>query len=254
MSIGPATTDAQTVAPTPPSGETVAAAWDERRLQLLSDLAEAGVEIALALKDRIIETAGADPEPASAGDCADLTRAFDRASRAARMAIALRDRLAKDEPLPGQLARAREREARNDHGRRALRIVRRMDRARSYPSVVYEAMDREARERLFDPDISGEILGRPLGALVAQICKDLDLDPLWHGFAHEPWAQAEIARRPHGSPYAAWPDLPPDAPDPDPDDEDEDWEDEDWDPDEDLENDDEDGAGDEPDDPGGGDP
>jgi hypothetical protein len=242
MSIGPDITDA-----TPEAPVDGAAAWAERRLRLLSDLAEAGVEIALALKDRIIETAAADPEPASAGDCADLTRAFDRASRAARMAIALRDRLAKDEPLPGQTARAQAREARNDHGYRALRIVRRMARARSYPSVVYEAMDREARERLFDPDISGEILGRPLGALVAQICKDLDLDPLWHGFAHEPWAQAEIAGRPQGSPYAAWPDLPPDAPDPDPD---EDEDDEDWDPDdEDLEDDDG-----EPDDPGGGDP
>jgi hypothetical protein len=247
MSIGPDITDA-----TPEAPVDGAAAWAERRLRLLSDLAEAGVEIALALKDRIIETAAADPEPASAGDCADLTRAFDRASRAARMAIALRDRLAKDEPLPGQLARAREREARNDHGRRALRIMRRMARARSYPSVVYEAMDREARERLFDPDISGEILGRPLGALVAQICADLDLDPLWHGFAHEPWAQAEIAQRPQGSPYAAWPDLPPDAPDPDPDDED----DEDWDPDDDFEGDDDpdlDGE-DERHDPGGNGP
>jgi hypothetical protein len=210
-------------------------AWRERELAILSELAEAGLEIAQALKGRIVDSAAAEPDADNARACADLTRAFDRASRATRMAIALRRRLAKDEPLPGQTARAQEREARNDHGRRALRIMRRMARARSYPSVVYEAMDREARERLFDPDISGEILGRPLGALVAQICKDLDLDPLWHGFAQEPWAQAEIAQRPQGSPYAAWPDLPPDAPDPDPDDED----DEDWDPDgEDFEDDD----------------
>jgi hypothetical protein len=203
--------------------------WRERELAILSELAEAGLEIAQALKGRIVEAASAEPDPDNARACADLTRAFDRASRATRMAIALRDRLAKDEPLPGQTARAWEREARNDHGRRALRIVRRMARARSYPSVVYEAMDREARERLFDPDISGEILGRPLGALVAQICADLDLDPLWHGFAHEPWAQAEIAGRPPGSPYAAWPDLPPDAPDPE-DDQDEDWDLDDDDP------------------------
>jgi hypothetical protein len=201
-------------------------AWRERELAILSELAEAGLEIAQALKGRIVEAA-TEPDADNARACADLTRAFDRASRATRMAIALRRRLAKDEPLPGQMARAREREARNDQGYRALRIVRRMARARSYPSLVYEAMDREARERLFDPDISGEILGRPLGALVAQICKDLDLDPLWHGFAHEPWAQAEITQRPQGSPYAAWPDLPPDAPDPDPDDEDWDPEDDD---------------------------
>jgi hypothetical protein len=240
MSVGAVITS---TAPAP----SVDDAWRERELAILSELAEADLEIAQALKGRIVEAASAEPDPDNARACADLTRAFDRASRATRMAIALRRRLAKDEPLPGQLAGAQEREARNDHGRRALRIVRRMARARSYPSVVYEAMDREARERLFDPDISGEILGRPLGALVAQICADLDLDPLWHGFAHEPWAQAEIAGRPSGSPYAAWPDLPPDAPDPDLED-DEDWDDDD-DP-EDAYPEDED----DPEDPGGDDP
>jgi hypothetical protein len=246
MSIGPVITS---TAPAPAADD----AWRERELAILSELAEAGLEIAQALKGRIVEAASAEPDADNAGVCADLTRAFDRASRATRMAIALRRRLAKDEPPPGQTARAREREARNDHGRRALRIVRRMARARSYPSVVYEAMDREARERLFDPDISGEILGRPLGALVAQICADLDLDPLWHGFAHEPWAQAEITERPPGSPYAAWPDLPPDAPDPDPDDED----DEDWDPEDDPDDDPEDAYPedeDDPEDPGGSGP
>jgi hypothetical protein len=249
MSIAPEITDAQTVSPTPPSCDG-ADAWAERRLEILSELAEAGLEIAMALKGRIIETTNLQPDPAAVGEYNDLARAFDRVSRATRMAIALRDRLAKDDPLPGQAARARAREARNEQGGRALRIVRRMARARGYSSLVREAMDREARERLFDPDISGEILGRPVGALVAQICSDLDLDPLWNGFAQEPWAQAEIAQRPPGSPYAAWPDLPPDAPDPDD-------EDEDWDPDdEDLEDDDGPGLDGEKDrhDPGGSGP
>jgi hypothetical protein len=242
MSIGPAIAEDAPEAP-------AADAWAERRLEILAELAEAGLEIAMALKGRIIDTTNLEPDPAAVGEYTDLARAFDRVSRTVRLSIALRDRLAKDEPLPGQTARAQKREARNDHGRRALRIVQRMARERSYPSLAREAMDREARERLFDPDISGEILGRPLGALVAQICADLDLDPLWHGFAHEPWAQAEIAQRPPGSPYAAWPDLPPDAPDPDPDDED----DEDWDPEDDPEDaypEDED----DPEDPGGSDP
>jgi hypothetical protein len=246
MSIAPEITDAQNVTPTPPSCGCAggADAWAERRLEILSELAEAGLEIAMALKGRIIETANLPPDPAAVGEYNDLARAFDRVSRATRLAIALRDRLAKDEPLPGQTARAQAREARNERGGRALRIVRRMARARGYSSPVREAMDREARERLFDPDISGEILGRPIGALVAQICADLDLAPLWNKFADEPWAQAEIAGRPQGSPYAAWPDLPPDAPDPDDDDED----DEDWDPDDEGLEDDQD---DEEDDPGG---
>jgi hypothetical protein len=238
MSTGP------DIAPTPAPipGEPRpddAGAWSERRLAILSELAEAGLEIALALKTRIVETAAAEPDADSAGACADLARAFDRASRAVRMSIALRERVAKDAIADGQAARDPAHDARTQRAGRVRRIVKRIAGARGHDSFSREAFDRQACERLYDIDITGDLENRPIGALVAQICADLGLAPRWTEMAREAWAQEEITERPPGSPYAAWPDLPPDEPDPEMD--------EFWDSDDDFEN-ENDG---EPDDPGG---
>ena len=221
-----------------------AGAWSERRLAILSELAEAGLEIALALKTRIVETAALEPDADSARACADLGRAFDRASRAVRMSIALRERVAKDAAAGGQAARMVADEARSQRAGRVRRIVGRIAKVRYTDRDTREAFDTQARERLFDRDITGD-LKAPIGALVAQICADLGLAPRWMAMAQEAWAQEEITERPPGSPYAAWPDLPPDEPDPKAP---ETWGDEDWD------DDDFDEEGDEPDDPGGASP
>ncbi len=214
MFAGPAITESPTQAP--PAGDRApadAAARRERQLAILSDLAEAGLEIALALKAQIVETAAA-PEsgPDTARACADLTRAFDRVSRATRMAIALSDRLLKDAPLGAQSSATRAEEGRDQRAGRVLRIFRRVAHVQFPEGRLREAVDHVARERLFDPDITGDLLGRPIGALVAQICADLCLSPSWLALAEEAWAQEEILERPAGSPYAAWPDLPPDDP------------------------------------------
>jgi hypothetical protein len=218
-----------------------AGAWSERRLAILSELAEAGLEIALALKARIVETATLEPDADSARACADLVRAFDRASRAARMSIALRDRMLKDAAAGGQAARTAADDARTNRAGRVRRIVERIAKVRYADRVTRQAFDSLACERLYDRDITGDLSNRPIGALVAQICADLGPAPVWTAMAQEAWAQEEITERPAGSPYAAWPDLPPDEPDPG---------DEFWDSDDDFEDED-DG---EPDDPGGGDP
>jgi hypothetical protein len=225
-----------------------AGAWHERRLAILSELAEAGLEIALALKTRIVETTAAEPDADSARACADLARAFDRASRAVRMSIALRDRVTKDAVLGGQTARDAAQQARSQRAGRVRRIVGRIAKVRCTDRYVREAFDSQATERLYDRDITGDLEGRPIGALVAQICADLGLSPRWTAMAQEAWAQEEITERPPGSPYAAWPDLPPDKPDPKGP---ETWGDEDWDDDDDAFEDEDDG---EPDDPGGGGP
>ena len=240
-----------TSTPPPISDPDDADTWGERQLVILSELAEASLEIALALKTRIVEMAASEPDPACASACADLARAFDRTSRAVRMAIALRQRLLKDDPLGVQAARTAAREARSLQAGRVRRIVRRVVRGVFKDGPVCEALDSHVAERLFDPDITGELVGRPIGALVAQICADLALAPRWLEFAQEAWAQAEITQRPPDSPYAAWPELPPDFDPEDPDPDDPDPDDPDlWDPDEDLEAENED----EPDDPGGSDP
>jgi hypothetical protein len=232
---------------TAPDRPDAAAARRERQLAILDDLAEAGREIALALKGRIVETAAAEPDPASAIEYADLTRAFDRASRATRMAIALSRQVEKDEMPP---APSPARETRAERAGRVRRIMRRVTRLAFKDGLALDALDRHVSERLFDPDITGDLEGRPIGAIVAEICDHFGLPPCWPDFADEAWAQAEIAGRPEGSPYAAWPDLPPEPPPPEgfgP------WDPAFWEPDEDLEDDDP-GDDDDPEDPGGSDP
>ena len=110
--------------------------------------------------------------------------------------------------------------------------MRRIAKCRFSDFHALQSLDRLAAEQLDDPDILGDLEGRPIGALVAKICFDLGLAPRWLDLSQEAWAQAEIAERPPGSPYAAWPDLPPEEPDP----EDPDL----WDPDDDFEDDDDD--------------
>jgi hypothetical protein len=243
MSIGPDIIPT----PAPPPGSfrpDDADAWNERKLAILSELAEAGLEIALALKTRIVETAAVEPDPASAVEYADLTRAFDRASRAVRLSIALRDKLLKDAAaVPARPDPAHE--TRAGRAERVRRIVRRVVKTEFKSGPLCEALDRHVAERLYDTDITGDLSNRSIGELVAQICADLGLMPRWRDFAEEAWAQAEITERPPGSPYAAWPDLPPDEPDPEDSDP---WDPGLWDSDDAPEDDGEE------DDPGGGDP
>ncbi len=60
---------------------------------------------------------------------------------------------------------------------------------------------REAGERLDDEDIYGDVLERPVGELVALICRDLGLDPDWTRLAEEAWAQEEIRIGAERSPF-----------------------------------------------------
>jgi hypothetical protein len=233
MPAGPDITDAQT--PPPASIQDDAAARHQRNLAILSELAEAGLEIAQALKTRIVETAAIEPDPASAVEYADLARAFDRASRAVRMAIALQGRLEKEAATGAVSAPPiTSPETRNHRAERIHRIVKRVAKIAYKDGPFYDAVERHTRERLFDPDIFGDIEGRPIGALVDRICADLGVSPRWRAMAAEAWAQEEIAQRPEGSPYAAWPDLPPDEVDPEDDlddDDDDDLDDDDEAPD-----------------------
>ena len=222
----------------PTTQEALAAARLERQLAILDELAEAGLEIALALKTRIVETA-TEPDAESARACADLGRTFDRASRAVRMAIALQGRVLKEGAAGGPVPQPAPQETRTQRADRVRRIVGRVIKDGHSHAVAREALGDQARERLYDADITGDLAARPIGALVAQLCDDLGLAPRWTVMAQEAWAQDEITERPPGSPYAAWPDLPPDDPDPD---------------DPDLWDDDDLGDEDDPDDPAGGDP
>jgi hypothetical protein len=60
----------------------------------------------------------------------------------------------------------------------------------------------EAHDRLDDDDIYGDVITRPVGELVALVCRDLGLDPDWPSLAEEAWAREEIeSGPPPGSPF-----------------------------------------------------
>ena len=83
-----------------------------------------------------------------------------------------------------------------------MRIVRRVarDHCGREPFAV-SVIAKEAAERLDDDDIYGLAASRPVGELVAMLCRDLGLEPDWDALAAEAWAQAEIDSGAAGSPF-----------------------------------------------------
>jgi len=57
------------------------------------------------------------------------------------------------------------------------------------------------------------VLTRPVGELIALICRDLGLSPDWSLLAEEAWAQAEIAGGEAQSPFVSPPGRRPDRQD-----------------------------------------
>jgi hypothetical protein len=180
------------------AGDGCAAPSRGRRLEMLDRLAEAGLEIALAIERRVKAAEPAQP-------LAELSAAamgYARVSRAVRLALLLQEQLTQGGEDPEEIARATEEQGRKVHIDRAVRIVKRVarDHCRHEPFAV-SVYAREAAERLDDDDIYGLVATRPVGELVAMVCQDLGLEPDWEALGEEAWAQAEIASEAEGSPF-----------------------------------------------------
>jgi hypothetical protein len=158
---------------------------------------------------------------------ADLGLAFDRISRAIRFTVAQHERLeidaaktmaqrqaeaaARAAAEAQRLANARnapspEEQARKQEQDRKLRLVERaMNRAIHDHTEDYDEQEEfkeELNERLEEIEDLG--LGRPVGAVVFDICRAMRIpfDPtLWED---EPWALSEAETQAAGSPYAKW--------------------------------------------------
>lgn len=185
-----------------------------RHLRGLAELGEIGLELARALRRRVVE-AGAAPEPAAVeaapvaagtGFGGDVGLAFSRIARAVRQTFALEARMAQDE-------RGRAEDRRFEAQRRrslieSLRPPTRKETIRDAVELAIEA-DRDEGgnlyieerrieslladldERLDEAD-EADLMDRPIGEVVARICADLGVayDPdLW---ADEDWAD-EVA-------------------------------------------------------------
>jgi hypothetical protein len=176
-----------------------------------------------ALLDRQLERLDqlADMGLALAGDT-DISHAaidFARVSRAVRMTLALQSRLVRDFKMPIKAAGGN---ADNDDGpvqwevqwidepptqwqqRDKVRgVVRSVGEDSGLDTETVERLDAEGRERLERDDIYADIVNRPVSDIVADICRDLGLNPDWGGLIEQGWAKEEISRGKVGWPLAA---------------------------------------------------
>jgi hypothetical protein len=206
MSAPAATLPEATRIDAPADADGRARARIERQLQVLDELADIALEVARAVERRAKE---AGPE----ADIDAITTASAKATRAVRLTVLLQSRLIKELQWIEGLAEIRARSAaaaeqarlgdpEYRHKARVERIVERVVRdACGDDEPRVERLMVEACERLDDEDLYGKVLSRPVGELVALVCRDLGLSPDWACLAEESWAQAEITSGAQGSPF-----------------------------------------------------
>ena len=188
---------------------------EARHVRMLQELAEIGMDIAQALRRRVLAEAEAgetDPaaKPAPSPPSYDPGLAFGRVARAVRQCLALEARLAET-----GWERATQKEAErlgavgDSHIMALLRVEELREQVEKQIDRIADDAEadrllRDLDERLgdFDQDEADELNQAPLSALIARICADLGLEPDWRVWAGEPWAQTEAQVRPAGSPYA----------------------------------------------------
>jgi hypothetical protein len=183
-----------------------------RRLEMLGELAELGLEVA-----RAVERQATDPSAPQSGDVA---LAYARVSRAVRLTLMLQARLIDDmkapktapKTVPGPTADEAEVTAEphrlgpaDQRKARIERIVERLAES-EHPDDDDHVADlvTEAGERLDDEDLFGDLLDIPISEAVARLCKDLGLEPDWSELAQELWAVKEVESGHVGRPLSAY--------------------------------------------------
>jgi hypothetical protein len=178
---------------------------------MLDRLAEAGLEIAIALETR---AKGAASAPAD--DPVDLDAValgYSRVARAVRLSILLQSKLIadRDDAARARAERRAEAEARKANEPwdreelardRVARILRRVIHAEHEDEDRIERLVAEACERVEDDDCYGSASLRPMSEMVADICKDLGLNPDWAAMAVESWAMEEMRSGAVGRPLS----------------------------------------------------
>jgi hypothetical protein len=187
----------------------------ERRLRLLEELAEIGMDLARTLRREAL--AVADPAESAAPETSatnDPAGAFVRLSRAIRLTLALEART--DEALRALRAGVvTERETRRlEAGRRAAADVaaRRKTHRERVQSLVMEAAEREIEdgealfgvfaaleERLEEDEAYQDLERLPWRETVERLCADLQLTPDWSRWEGEGWTPEPPFFRPPAS-------------------------------------------------------
>ena len=198
---GPSTSETSSAGLTPAELADRRRALIEGQLQVLGRLAEAGLNLALAIEAQGTAAAtGEGSAPADAAALGGAALAYARVSRAVRLTVALQGKLVEALQVQDDVAtrqRAGERQSRKAlaDARKAQveRIVERVIVGERHDEAEIDRLADEASERLEHDDIYGDLLDRPVAEIIALICKDLGLAPDWARLAEEAWAQQEIA-------------------------------------------------------------
>ena len=196
-----------------------------RNLRLLDELVDIGMDLTRDLRTQVAAQTEAF-QVFVQGDFTNRTppggwitvdqsqRAFDRFTRAIRLTMVLQQRFEQD----GEVRAAQTAKARSDETARARadNDKRNMDRQNEVAGAAFYAVEADLKdceaaerfgealtERLDDIEFA-DLWEQPPGVLLARILKDMGLKPDWAVFEDEPWAQAEIANPPPGSPYEGW--------------------------------------------------
>ena len=215
---------------TPPDPEARAArriAMAHRLAERAMELAEAAQRLALARMEREIAAleAGETAEDAApASRRSDPVAAAERMARMVRLSLALAARLDGDEPVRRERVRADERAGRQEEKEaRSREIDARWDsvmaekerRRELVVEVAAQALEQigaeedevlerveEFYERLHEGEREFDVSQRSVGAVVASLCKAMEIEPDWSVWAEEDWAVEEAATNARGSPYA----------------------------------------------------
>jgi len=195
----------------------------ERRLRLLAELADIGMDLARALKpsapadEAQDEVPGGSPatEPGRAKR-RDPAEAFAPLSRAIRLTLALEAKTdAELCDLKAGVVRAREEERTVTAERRKAAAAKETeDREEKIRDLVIEAAEFEIEgkeamlelmdaleERLDDDVAHGDRDERSMRDIVERLCADLTLRPDWSRWDGEGWARTTPPTRPPFSPY-----------------------------------------------------
>ena len=193
------------------------------RMRMLEMAAERGIDLLDEVRDRARERTEDE----------DLGLAYARISKAIRQSVMLHARFEEEFNKTAEQKAAEAAAARAAEAQRAA-LAEAAPKARQKRQVgkaVKLALDlaideaeaeatepldfshhyAELRERLEDYDEYSDFGRLPVGAVVENICRVMGLtfDPaLWE---HEPWAVAEMAEKPEGSPFADWETSPPET-------------------------------------------
>jgi hypothetical protein len=195
----------------------------ERRLRLLAELAEIGMELARSLRPGALADAAC--EPTADGDTTtetgrgrgrDPAEAFAPLSRAIRLTLALEAKTdAELRDLKAGIVRAREEQRTVAAQRRNIAADEdALAREEKIRDLVIEAAEAEiedrgamlelydALEERLDEDVAYvDRAERPLRDIVERLCGDLALRPDWSLWDGEGWVRTEPPARPRFSPF-----------------------------------------------------